>query len=141
MTNAFADGSPQHVVGPIAGAGFFVGRNVWRHQPGHILIGPNMARALSAFDRRRSWPGPISVRVTTEASVHAIDQIFSPGQPGWGGFEFSIRERALLGPDDRTPADGESDAESDNENQYQKNEAKNLCPTTSCHLLIVSCLC
>src|SRR5437660_9424990 len=96
MTNAFANGSRQHVIRPIAGAGFFVGRNVWRHQPGHILIGPNMARALSSFDWRRSWLGPISVRVTTEAFVHAIDQISSPSQPGGGGFEFSIRERALL---------------------------------------------
>src|SRR5437660_12142447 len=102
MTNAFANGSRQHVIRPIAGAGCFVGRNVWRHQPGHILIGPNMARALSAFDRRRSWLGPISVRVTTEAFVHAVDQIFSPGQPCWGGFEFSISEWALLRANDRT---------------------------------------
>src|SRR5882724_13330228 len=105
MANAFADCARQSVITPIARAGFFVRCNVRRNEPGQILIGPDVTRTLAAGDRRRAWLGPISVRVTAKASIHAINQILSTRQARGRRCEFPIRQSALLRADDRAPTD------------------------------------
>ena len=109
MPNAFANRAGQNVIRPIAGAGFFIRGNVRRDQPWHILIGPSMARAFSAHNGRCAWLGPIGVRVTTKASIHAVNQVFAASQASGGRFKFPIRQSALLRADQRTPTDRESD--------------------------------
>ena len=123
MADAFANRARQRVVAPVTGAGFFVGRNVRRDQPRHILIRPDVSRSFLARERRRAGFGPICVRMTTKTAHDAVDQVLAARQALRRRFELASGERALLRTDERTPPDREGDSYDYECDEYDERDA------------------
>ena len=117
----------QLIVGPVAGAGVRVGRDVGRnHPPGKAFHGDVLAGAAHARLDRRIVLGPTVRRMTFHASRDVIDQIVAAGQAFWGGRKSSRRERARTRTDKRPPADGEGNPHGQNHDQRHEQPDEDL---------------
>src|SRR5258707_14327859 len=82
----------EHVIGPVARASLFVGRDIWRNQPGLAL--PDMPRTFLFRDGRRAGFAPIAFRVTYEAMEYAFRKIFTMLNSAFYWLEFNLAQRA-----------------------------------------------
>ena len=96
VTDAFADGARQLVVGPFACARFRIGSDVRRiHLSGetlqHIHV---LARAERVGQNRRIVRSPVVLRVATHAVCHVPDEVLAARQARRRALKFPRRERA-----------------------------------------------
>src|SRR5437773_12298987 len=118
MTNAFPNRARQHVVSPIAGPSLFVGRNIWRHQPGQVRVGPDYSGSKFAGNGGRSRFAKVGFRMTSETARYSIDQVSSTLEPGCGYFEAAVSQLAGFRSHESPPTNRKCDSERYNDEQY-----------------------
>ena len=121
VSDAFAYRARQLIVGPVARAGFRIGREVRRHHAAgkavhrHLLAGAEHV----GLDRRIVLLPPVR-RMAFHARRDVFDQIRAAGQAFGRRRKSSRRERARTRTDERPPSDG--DGNSRDEHRDQRNQ-------------------
>lgn len=130
VSDAFADGACQLIVGPGTSAGFSVGRDVRRSDDEATLIDHHAAAAPGGEGRRNSRRRiSIEVRVTIKAAEHSFNQVLAVLQAPRRALEVAIGQRPAFRAQHRSPADCNRD-----EHGHNRSHAVALQPVTLFHL-------
>jgi len=116
VADALANRARELVVGPGAGAGLRVGRDVGAREKRHVLQGHVAAGAERAGDGDEVVV-LVVVRVAEETARDVVDEVGAAGQAGRCGLEGAVGERAGTRAENGSPADGGRDDEGDEDDE------------------------
>jgi hypothetical protein len=87
---ALANGACEHIIGPLSGACFAVGRDIRSDQPVFSIIAKDVPATFSFGEWRRARLLPVTISVTNKTLKQALGQVLSARESRLGPLEDDV---------------------------------------------------